>query len=188
MTKTLTKTTLAALAALALGMAAPAMAATDGTPGVTSVGKFDVSLNLNAPPAPVVQVYGIEDIAMGTFELNPTSSTTIPDQNMYFCVSNSAGPNVIITVSQNGHSGAFKLAGPGGDIGIGAGVYYRAVTETPGSFSNGASFTLPTTPSGCSASSGAAEAHNLGFTSFDVQAGTQPGNYTATMTITVAVP
>jgi hypothetical protein len=52
MTKTLTKTTLAALAALALGMAAPAMAATDGTPGVTSVGKFDVSLNLNAPPLP----------------------------------------------------------------------------------------------------------------------------------------
>ncbi|MBK8630221.1 MAG: hypothetical protein IPN84_08455 [Sphingomonadales bacterium] len=46
MTKSITKTT---LAALALGLSVPAMAATDGSPGATSTGSFTTSLTVLAP-------------------------------------------------------------------------------------------------------------------------------------------
>ena len=117
MTKTLTKTT---LAALALGMAVPAMAQ-------SNTGNFDVTLTVTAPSDPTLALLGLDAIPLGEVAQADLTSMPLTFANDYFCIVGenlpsglpevSGVPTVYITLSQSGVFNAdigdgFALVGP----------------------------------------------------------------------------
>ena len=63
---------------LALAIAAPAIAATDGSLGATSTGTADVSVNLVTAPTPEIQISGLSDIVVEDIEVGSTTAITTP--------------------------------------------------------------------------------------------------------------
>ena len=197
MTKTITKTT---LAALALGMTAPAMAA-DGALGGTSSASMNVSLEVTANTDDYVQIIGLDDITFSNIVASPTGLgiTNIGHQNTtkYLCLNkNSSGPLTLTIdkpeISHPIYSGGsisyvneiangenkialiLELKAPNGDY----------VT------SNGNSFAIPaaTLPESCTSTSGSGVAFGLNafLASTTNNNPTVAGTYSNTFTLTLA--
>ena len=95
------------IAGLALLLAAPATAQTDGTLGPTSSGSFTINAIYTQPPVDNVQVYGLDDV---TFN-EELGNLVLPSQQMIFCmIRESNGGNVGVTVtSTDAADTEFKL-------------------------------------------------------------------------------
>jgi hypothetical protein len=112
MTKTLTKTT---LALLALGMAVPAMAATDGGLGATSTGTMTVSAQVNPPAAETVHIFALEDLILAPINRVAGQQTSSTSTDTRFCTH--ATSTAFLSVTQAGGAspnGGFSLNGAGG--------------------------------------------------------------------------
>ena len=85
------------MASVALLLAAPAMAQTDGMLGPSSAGTFTVNATYTAAPVDNVQVFGLDNIAFNeTFD---PSNANHPVDEMRFCmIRESSGGNVGVTV------------------------------------------------------------------------------------------
>ena len=171
MTKTITKAT---LAALALGLSVPAMAATDGSPGATSTGSFTTSLTVLAPANNDVHVLGRQDYAFGTVQ-STNANVAISKMIDFVCFNRStAGSNIRVTVSQNGTSAgsAFNM-NDGAGHSLGLTVEILGPTGNGGtSVSNGVPYTTVPSGAGCTASTNnPAIAHQLNLTPNAIPAG-----------------
>ena len=98
------KSTLAplALAALALGMTAPAMAATDGQLGTTSTGDFTLAIQVNAPPPSQVEIIGLDDVIFTVTTNNSSDSVSSSASFNYFCINRSDAGDVTLRFDQFG--------------------------------------------------------------------------------------
>ena len=111
---------LTAAAALALAVPGSAMAASDGTPGATSTGNFQVSMTVvGAPGGPSIRISELDDFALGLVTLDLTIDGIATFE--WFCLTRSGTGELSprITFSQPGVStfnsdigSNFALVGP----------------------------------------------------------------------------
>ena len=157
----------------ALGVAASAHAASDGTLGATSVGESEVTLIKDN----AVMITNVADLDLGTHSTTATSLTASDD----VCVFNSTATYNVTVTSLNG---AFALTDGTNTIdysltwadsaGVPAPVLYN--TTLPGLQGD-------RTSTNCNGGTNAAFAVEVAALDFNTAA---PGNYTDTLTLTIA--
>ena len=201
------KTVLIGLAAMAWAFPHTAHAATDGSPGATSTGQFNVTLTVS-PPATTdyVQILGLDNerIDLGTIQASQSSSTpwTIPD--LFFCLKRSTPGLVRVTVTQAGTqpNTGFRLQSatnpaiptnlPGYSDALGLQFYLISADGSDSDYlGNGVPFEQIESAPGCDASSGLGVAHRLNIQPVDIPAfATFPrqGLYSGLFTVTVSLP
>ena len=186
-----------AAAIMALGLSGAAMAATDGTPGVTSTGSFTASVTLQNAPASTVSVIGLDDFNLAPVTLdNAGGSQSSEEDYTAFCVTRSDAGNVLFKVSQaygNTSATGFLLLEGGGVDADGDGQTRLIGAElSVGPLSNPFETGLqlgvdvPLAPkAGCSAGPNASD-HYLAIRRPVIQSGAKAGNYSGLFTVTVA--
>jgi hypothetical protein len=153
-----------AAAAMALAMPGMAMAATDGTLGETSTGNFGVDLEITAANAGQVQVFGLDDLHMGSYsQSNPTQNSNASD---YFCLSRSTPGRVLVSIQQLDGSGSDFFVKSAGANPQTYTIYLNYIEPisglgTDGRFAPNVAKSIKTSEAGCSASSGNGIAHYL---------------------------
>ena len=183
---------LAASAGLSAGSA---MAATDGTVGATSQGDFDITLQIRGE----VLINGLEDVTFGA----PLASGDLLGGTNH-CVASTASANkyVITAASDNPNGSEFRMQqGASGNF-VKYSVFYKSADEVltglpgdeikldQGAFNNngGTGFTGASTTASCNSTDGADNATIwIQVLATDANAAaTNPGDYTDTLTLTVA--
>lgn len=189
MTKTITKTT---LAALALGAAMPAMAATDGSPGATSTGSFDMAITINPPAASTVHIIGLDDVDFGSVTTSNTGTTPVATLNRKFCLNRSDPGNVRVTSSQVGVAPGFAhRVSNGTNIILMATVIQNPNNGSAAAMNNEQTEVFQASGPGCTASSTGPEAHTLAISTLSdlpsYATTALSGTFTGTVTVTVAL-
>lgn len=171
--------------AFALSIPGAALAATDGTPGVTSTGSFNASIIITPDTSNHVQITGLNDIVLGTISVLATNDTVVTDD---ICiVDNSPGStgSVTMTVNQAGVAGTdFRLTDTTNGHFVIATLALFA-TGTGGTLTKGSPFaTFGTSAATCAA--------NPSFTQFILTVpgpngdATKTGNLSGTFTVLIA--
>ena len=197
MTKTLTK---AALALLALGMAVPAMAATDGGLGATSTGAFTASVDVTPNTNNFVQILGLDDVTLPSFV---ESGSYYAGTFSFLCLNKNTTGSVILTIDQPeiSYEGTWSVSNPASYVNkLSSGTndipVAIALMSPNGAFvpRSGAIFSIPesTTPQTCTANSGSGSAFKLQIiisSGIDGNQNNVPvGYYSNTFTLTLALP
>lgn len=179
-----------AYCAIAL-MASPALAATDGSPGATSTGSFNVTLTVQ-PPSPVtVHLLGLDDFDFGTIQTSPTASTPVPSIKQYFCINRSDAPggaNIRLLQAGVPINGRTRLFGPGGSS-VNMDVILRdppssSVSWLNNDFQVGSATSVP----GCTAASGPGVANSFEIKPDNLPPNATSGVYSAAITVVVSLP
>lgn len=111
---------------LAATLTAPASAATDGTPGTTSTGTFNVSATMSLPPAVNVHVFGLDD-----FSFTGTVGVPLDGQSDRFCAIRDNGGFVGLTISSSDAADTdFRVKTPDGTSTIVFGVIVDTTAGT----------------------------------------------------------
>lgn len=184
------------LAAAALAVASPAMAATDGALSTTSsVGSVDVTVNIPE----MVRVSGLDDMVM---DITPAALTNQFSNNVTvadsFCVYSNDGPDGDYAISvaatpSGGGSGPYSLTGPEslnyqiylGDVQSGGASFQYQFPGNVETFSSAADGLGRRTTLDCSAQGNNAIIRFRVMSADAIAA--QAGTYTDTITVTVAV-
>lgn len=175
-----------ALTAAALALCAPGAAwgATDGDPGETTQGSFEVSMSVTAPPAQV-QVLGLQD-----FVLNPTTASTV-DQPVGFsnqiCLTMSEPGDLLVSFTQTDRvmpAGLFKVSDGNGHEAL---LMFSLSSNLGNTFGNGdGTFVTPAdSPADCSVAT-AHNGHALSAIVTVPPGGAAVGNLTGQFSITIA--
>jgi hypothetical protein len=183
------KIALIGAAALALMLPHAALAATDGQPGATSTGSFNVSLNVQPPSQVTVHLLGLDDFDFGTIQTSPTASTVVPSIKHFLCMKRSDPGILLFTLTQNGLAtyDRFRLNSPSGAM-IPLTITRRYI--------DGESFEVVTNnaPSGtgansanCTAASGTGVADSLEIKPDNLPPNATSGVYSAIITVTLSL-
>jgi hypothetical protein len=197
------KTHLIGIASIALMLADPAFAATDGQPGATSTGSFNVTLTVSPPVGDTVQIIGLDDFALnavvgpnglvnsgGGFGLNAFD---------YVCFNKSAPGAVTVTVDQPEIASGIaqfdneptiftnRLTNGSHDVGVFIRIIHNGVVQP----SSGSIFTLnaANNPAVCNANTANgidASGLEVGILNVTTNPPVAAGSYAKTFTLTLA--
>lgn len=92
------KTLTASVAILAMMLAAPALASSDGTLGPTSTGSFTVNATVSQPTTDNVQVFGLDDFSLSPEQGSVPGEAGTFDSKTFCIIRSPSGGNVSIQI------------------------------------------------------------------------------------------